>query len=179
MRKVVFAAIAALALSIAAFASVAYADDFRIPIPDRSANELYVDTVTRNSKKVVVGSFYTYMDGDVLKVKIGKKTYTKKLKYGMWSATVRIKKPKTWKKLCVTLYDANGNVVGKPYKDRVYYSDGVEIGMTKKQVRQAYGYGKPDFTMTLKGGYPAWFYWDDEGSTYCVVFKNGKVASFD
>lgn len=178
MRKLLAAvAMAALALVLSA-PCVALADNMAIN-DGRPDNDLDMSIVTRKSKKVKVHSLYPFQRGDVLKLKIGKKKYSKKVNRGS-KAVIKIKKPKTWQKVSVSLYDANGKKVGRSCKDRVYYSNGVKRGMTKKQVRRTYGYGKPAFTSTLKGGYKAWFYWDDDGSTYCVVFdKGGRVGSFD
>ena len=170
----------ALAL-IAAFAVAypAYADDFAVA-KDRSDNDLDATIITRSTKKVVVDSVYAFEPGDTVFLTIGGKTYRKTPKAGKHSVKFKIKKQKVWKKVIVELFDSNGIEIGKSYKSRVYYAKSIKKGMTKKQVRYTYEYGKPDFTLTLKGGYPAWFYWDEDASgTYCVVFKNGRVVSFD
>ena len=178
MRKLLAAVVTtALALVLSA-PCVALADNMAIN-DGRPDNDLDMSIVTRKSKKVKVRSLWSFQKGDVLKLKIGKKKYAKKVNKGS-KAVIKIKRPKTWQKVSVSLYDASGAKVGKTCKERVYYSNGVKRGMTKKQVRRSYGYGKPDFTSTLDGGYKAWFYWDGDGSTYCVVFdKRGKVGSFD
>jgi len=173
MKKLLAVAVVAAVALCLSMPAVALAMDER---PD---NDMYTSIVTRKSKKVVVHSLWPFQKGDVLKMKIGKRKYAKKVSKGT-KAVFKIKKQKTWQKITVSLYDKDGKKVGKSCKGRVYYTNGVAEGMTKKQVKRSYGYGKPDFTTTLKGGYKAWFYWEDDGSTSCVVFdKRGRVGSFN
>lgn len=133
----------------------------------------YLDyTVAYKNKKYVKvyldGSVYK---GDTLKVKIGKKTYKKKIKKSancpMYK--LKIKKPKKNSKIKVYMYH-KGKRLSFGY-EYVMTSYNPKKGMSKWQVKNYTMWGSPDDTMSSSNGYSYW-YWDD--GSY-IVFKKGKV----
>lgn len=128
-------------------------------------SDVYVKTkyITITTKKSLPGS--------VVKVKIGKKTYTKKIKSASKNIKIRIKNQKLAQSIKVYVY-YKGKVIGKDidgYKDVVWYSNRIDLGMTKKQVR--YTWGVPKRKTSASGGWEFWHY--DDGS-YCR-FKDGRL----
>lgn len=112
--------------------------------------------------------------GDLLTVKIGKKTYKKKItkseKNPMYK--LKIKKPKKNKKIHVYVTHRGEKVyLGWEY---VMTSWNPKKGMTKKQVRNYTAWGDPDETRKASGGYSYWYY--DDGSY--IVFKRGRVKKW-
>ena len=127
--------------------------------------------INRNSKVVKV-KLANALKGSVLKIKIGKKTYTKKIRSTKKTVKVKIKKPvKFAQKVKITvLY--KGKVIGTDQCedwDVVWYGNSVKVGMTKKQVK--YTWGSPSDTSSASGGWSFW-HWSD--GSY-VDFKNGRV----
>ena len=123
--------------------------------------------------------------GSVVKVKIGKKTYTKAVKGGKVKIKIK-KKPKYGKRVTIGVYN-HGTLIGRSYyyddddgryyledKEIVYYADRIKRGMTKKQVRCLSEWGDPSETASGSGG-RSYFYYDD-GSV--VLFKKGKVRAW-
>lgn len=141
----------------------------------KSHSEVY-----SNSKSLTVKT-YSYDKGYTIKVKIGKKTYSKKMNTKTNKYKFNIKKPACGSKITIKVY-YKGKCVGKcdhydvdddeDYTedyDYVWYAKKVKIGMTKNQVR--WTWGKPSRTSSASGGWTYW-YWDDGSHVY---FKKGKV----
>lgn len=134
---------------------------------------LYYTMAYKNSKKIKIYLAGKVCNGDVIKVKIGKKTYKKTL----WKSedpvvSIKIKKPRKNSKIYVYLYHRGKKI----YLDYEYVmtSENPRKGMTKKQVKYYTTWGSPDSTRSASGGYSYWF-WDD--GTY-VVFKHGRVKKW-
>ena len=111
------------------------------------------------------------MKGSVLKVKVGKKTYTKKIKNYKKKIKIKIKKAKYGSKINIQLI-YNGKVVGRSETDYVWYAKKLRRGMTKKQAK--YTWGWPEDTDSASGGWSFWYYGD--GSS--ITFRHGKVNSW-
>lgn len=130
--------------------------------------------ITRNSRSVKI-NVNNALPGSKIKLKIGKKTYTKKVTSTKKSIKIKIKKPvKYGQKVKITV-TYKGKVIGRDKCDSwdvVWYANKVKVGMTKKQVK--YTWGTPDDTSSSSGGWNHWYYGD--GSR--VSFKNGKVKSW-
>ena len=113
--------------------------------------------------------------GTVVKVKIGKKVYKKKVKRNSRKVVIKIKPPiKFGFKMSIKLL-YKGKVVGGDYcydGDVIWYSTKVKTGMTKRQVR--YTWGKPRRKTSSSGGWSYWYYGD--GSF--VYFQYGRVRSW-
>jgi hypothetical protein len=75
---------------------------------------IYVTKVKKKSKKVVV-DVYQARIGNYLKIKVGKKTYTKKFKKNSRyiKVTQKIKKQKKGAKICVTFYNKYNQVLDR------------------------------------------------------------------
>lgn len=132
---------------------------------DFKHSDVFVKTkyITIKTKKSLPGS--------VVKVKIGKKTYSKKIKSSSKKIKIRIKNQKLAQKIKVYVY-YKGKVIGKDtrgYTDVVWYSTRIKLGLTKKQVR--YTWGVPEKKTSASGGWEFWHYGD---GSYCR-FKNGKL----
>ena len=84
--------------------------------------------------------------GDRVKVKIGKKTYTKKIKKDKktFKFSVKIKRAKAGTKTQVTLVNKFGQTLAKEAKDVVYATDTLRVGMSEKQVKLVSGFRYPD-----------------------------------
>ena len=112
--------------------------------------------------------------GDKIKVKIGKKTYTKKItrNYSDKRITVKIKKPKAGSKITYWIVNKfNQKLTGKG-KEVVYKYKKIRKGMTKKQVKLTSGwrYGRKSYTSSTE----TWHC----GSGKYVIFKNGVVWNY-
>ena len=145
-----------------------------------SYNVIKSTVVYSNSKSVTVWLDHA-KKGSVVKVKIGKKTYKKKVG-NKKKIKIKIKNPKYGSKVRIKVYYKN-KLIGKCYyydsdegeycldNDIVYYAKNIKKGMTKKQVKYLYYWGGPDDTASASGGWSYWYY--DDGSS--IGFKNGKV----
>lgn len=138
--------------------------------------------VYKNSKSITVW-LKNPLKGAVIKVKVGGKTFKKKIKNNSKKQKVKIKLKKSWygKKITIKLY-YKGKLVGKdrsynaydnPPYNTVLYGKNIKKGMTKKMVRNLYYWGPPDEIESYSSGLTYWYY-DHE----YAVFKNGKVKSW-
>lgn len=159
-----------------------------------SYNSINCSTVYANSKTVTV-KLHNAVKGSIVKVKIGKRTYKKKVKSNgkRKKITIKINNPKMGNKVIVKLY-FKGKLIGKNYEwveifnefgeceeegyerndDIVYFAKNIKKGMTKTQVKYCYNWGSPSSTGSYSNGMSYWYY--DDGSY--VGFKNGKVRSW-
>ena len=119
------------------------------------------------------------LKGSIVKIKIGKKTYKKKVGKKK-NLTIKIKSPKMGSKVSIKVY-YKGKVIGHSYTDYeydedeiVYYGKKIKIGQTKKQVKCLSNWGRPDDTGSSSGGWSYWYY--DDGSY--VAFRYGRVNSW-
>ena len=145
----------------------------------KSYNVTYHSPVYRNSKSITI-ELDNPIKGSVVKVKIGKKTYKKKVGIKK-KIKIKIKKPKYGQKVKINVY-YKGQCIGKTYwyedgeyyletGETVYYAKDIKKNMTKKQVRNLYYWGGPDDTGSSSGGWSYWYY--DDGSY--IGFKKGRV----
>ena len=145
-----------------------------------SYNVINHSIVYPKSKSITV-KLDNIIRGSVVKVKIGKKTYKKKVTSSR-KVKIKIKKrPKIGQKVTIRVY-YKGHVIGESYYDDdgsyefeddeiVYYAKNIRRGMTKKQVKCLYYWGPPSDTASSSGGWSYWYYDDDS----YIGFKNGRV----
>ena len=107
--------------------------------------------------------------GAIVKVKIGKKTYTGTVGKDNKVKIKIKKKPQYGKKFTITAY-YKGKLIAKSW-DYVWYAKRVKKGMTKKQVRWCLTAGKPLSKVKQSRGRVCWVYFDGAK----VYFKNNKV----
>ena len=124
-------------------------------------------SIYNNAKKITV-YLANPLKGSVLKVKVGKKTYTKKINNYTKKIKIKIKKAKYGSKINIQLL-YNGRVVGRSETDYVWYAKKMRNGMTKKQAR--WTWGSPDDTSSASGGWSYWYYSD---GSY-IGFRSGRV----
>lgn len=132
-------------------------------------------TIYKNTKKVKVVA-KNVLKGDKIKLKIGKKTYTKKIKEAADSKTVtfKIKKPGFYGKKYTLSLVRKKKTIAKSRK-YVYLSDTVYVGYTKKKVKWLKYWNDPD--KKNKSSYSEqWvYYWGDE--TAYLYFNNKGVVT--
>ena len=148
---------------------------------NKSYNVIDHSVVYRNSKSITIW-LDNAQKGSVVKVKIGKKTYSKKVGSST-KVKIKIKKPKYGSKVSIKVV-YKGDVIGKAYywddddedyylesDEIVYYAKNIKKGLTKKQVKYLYYWGEPDDVASSSGG---WSYWHYDDGSY-IGFKKGKV----
>ena len=122
--------------------------------------------------------------GDVIKIKIGKKTYKKRITKNSksYSYTIKLKKKKGLKfgkKYTVAVYNKYGQLIDK-HKDYLYSGHNVKKKMTKKQVRWLIYWGSPD-DINYTSNSETWWY-DDDDDGYAVdswiYFYKGRVVDW-
>lgn len=135
-------------------------------------------TVYRGSKKVVVRVENAHK-GDYIIVKIGKKTYKKKIKKDAKNKkyTIKIKKKKkAGSKYQVIVYNKFKQKLDQE-KDKVYYASKLKKGMTKKQCKLVPGWEHPK-EIYVSGRFTTWWY-DDDDDGYAddsyLEFYKGKL----
>lgn len=132
----------------------------------------YTKKVSFTAKKV--------KKGDYLTLKVGKRSYRYKFRADAKTkkGTIRIKAPSTGSRITATLYDKFGGKKAS-CKDRVYYDNGVRVGMTSKQVR-ATTLGSPDKINSYSYGDDQWCYDTDGDGIYdfFVYVDGGKVTAW-
>lgn len=129
--------------------------------------------VYQDSKYIVV-KLDNALKGAVLKVRIGNRTYRKKLKSKTKTILLKIKQHPIGSKIRIQL-TYKGRIIGEDESNgfpNVYYSGNVKVGMTKKQVR--WTWGVPKRKSRASGGWEFWYY--EDGSS--VTFHNGSVYSW-
>ena len=115
--------------------------------------------------------------GAVIKVTVGKKTYTRKATATKTKATytIKIKKAKAGQQIIAREY-YKGKVIGQDLLEShnyVFYSDHLKKGMASKYVPYTW-FGQPARVVKKSGGITIWY--DGYGSW--VRFKHGKVVSW-
>lgn len=125
--------------------------------------------------------------GDSVKLKIGIKTYTKKIKKAASHATFKFKVPKQkyGKKYTITIRSKTGTTVKKK-TTRVWYTNKLRIGQTKTHVLYNPNWGSPSYK-NVYSGYSgrqetwAYEYYDSYGNWYntaYLYFRNGKLTGW-
>ena len=111
--------------------------------------------------------------GSVIQVKIGGKTYKKKVTNNKRKVKIKIKKPKKpYQKINIKVTYQGKKMFTDFYY--VFYAKKISKGLTEKQVRFTKGWGDPDRKQVLSGGWKYYYYKD---GSY-VGFKNGKVETW-
>lgn len=137
------------------------------------------DWVCKNTKKVRVDVSNSQV-GDVIKLKIGKKTYTHKIKSQTekYSVKIKIKKPGFYGKKYTLTLKRKGKTITK-VKEYVYLGKKVHIGDSKKKVKWLADWNDPD--KKNKSAYSEqWCYdWDGDGyhDAY-LYFRKGRVSNW-
>ena len=128
-------------------------------------------TVYRTSKNITVYR-KNPAKGAVVQVKVGKRTFKKKITSSSKKVTVPVKNLSYGVKAKINVYYKN-KLIGSDkcyYRDDiVYYASEVTTGMTPNQVR--YTLGKSYHISNSSYGYTTWYY-----SGGSVTFKNGRVV---
>ncbi len=112
--------------------------------------------------------------GDKLKVKIGGRTYTKKLKSNKkkQKITIKIKKAAAGSKIKITLFDKYGAKKGAE-SGMVYYGNAIYVGMSARNATLT-TWGSPVRRNNWGTGYEQWVF-ESANSTVYAYIKNGKV----
>ncbi len=111
--------------------------------------------------------------GDVLKVTIGKNTYTKTFTkyYSAYDYSFKVKKNGNYgSKIKVRIVNKFGQTLNNK-SSVIYYSKNVKNGMTKKQVRYAYNWGEPEDITQSSYGTTWWYY----SGSYVHFNNKGRV----
>ena len=116
--------------------------------------------------------------GDVLKLKIGNKTYKKKVKKSVskldWNP--KISRPKAGSRIRLTIVNRFKQKLGT-YKDKVYSDYKVRMGMTKREVRLVPGYESPDSKSSGSG--ITYYSYTHGHKTKTIWFDNGRVYDIE
>lgn len=136
--------------------------------------------VYRNSKKMKVEAECVHA-GDTVIVKIGKKTYKKKIIKNAKKIVYvqKIKKPKKWgKKITITVKNKFNQTVSYE-TDKVFYGSKLKKKMTKKKCLCISGWEDPN-SKTVSGKYTYWWYDDDDDGYYdsYLKFKGNKLVGW-
>lgn len=145
-----------------------------------TTNAYSIQDITKKSKKIWVRVLNVHK-GDIIKVKIGNKTYKYKVKKNAKNLkhTFKIKKSKAGKKITLTVYNKyNQRLDGN--SSIVYYALNIKKNMTKKQCKLVPGWEHPD-EVYVNGKWTTWWY-DDDGDGYAIdsylQFKKGKLKGW-
>lgn len=123
------------------------------------------------SSKTITGKVTGASKGDYVKVAINGKTYKGKVNRSNNTFSITIPKQKVGKNFTVGLYNQFSQRLSY-YKDKIYLSIYMKIGMTKNQaVQTAWGY--PD-EIDYIYGIETWTY-KSSSDIFYVYFLNGKV----
>lgn len=152
----------------------------------KSNTKAWTSRLYYGNKKITIKAKNLHK-GDKIRVKIGKKTYTYKIKknYKSYKSTKKIKKhlTKYGNKYTIKVYNKYGQKISSK-SQKMYYSKKIKKGMTKRQVKSTVEYdedfGKPESIKSYKA-YTAWRYWYDEDSgLYAgwIIFRKGKVIEW-
>ena len=146
----------------------------------KPGTSISVPTVYRTTKTIKVTAKKVHK-GDTITIKVGKKSYTKKIKKDASKITYKqkIKRTKEGSKIKITVKNKfKQNVYTKSKK--VYYASKIKKGMTKKQCKLVPGWEHPD-DIYVSGNITTWWY-DDNGDGYAIdsylQFKNGRLIGW-
>ncbi|BBF44056.1 hypothetical protein lbkm_2744 [Lachnospiraceae bacterium KM106-2] len=128
---------------------------------------------TRKIKGTVSGA----VKGDKIVVKISGKKYKGKIYGKNKKFVISIPKQKVGAKVTVVLRNKFNQDMGK-YQDKIYLKNGIDKGMTRKQMRST-TWGAPDKVNVYdSGNYEQWIYYNDDDTLY-VYFYYGKLISWE
>ena len=145
-----------------------------------SSSKASISTVYKSTKKIKVTGKKLHK-GDTITIKVGKKTYKKKIKSdkSKYVYNQKITKAKAGTKITITVTNKYKQKLYSK-KAKVYYASKVRKGMTKKQCRLVPSWGYPD-DETVSGNITIWWY-DDDNDGYAIdsylKFKNGKLIGW-
>ena len=139
---------------------------------EKCKTKLSVSTVYRYTKKLKV-TLKNVHKGDRVKVKIGRKTHTIKIKKDKKKYVCRVRiSGSAGTKIRITVTNQFKQTL-KTKTTKVYYAPWIKKGMTKSQCRNVPWWGKPDDKSYYSNG-EIWTY--DDGSW--VVFKHGRIVGW-
>ena len=141
--------------------------------------DVFVKYVYPKHKKVK-GYVTNAHKGDIVKIKIGKKTYKKTLKKDSkkLSYSIKIKNPKAGQKMRIMLFNRFKQKL-VDWKWKVFTSNVVRTGMTKSQVKLLAYWSEPDHKN--KSAYSEQWCYDDDGDGFSdayLYFRNGRVSNW-
>ena len=141
-----------------------------------------VSRIYRKSKKVTIKVRNAHK-GDVVKVKIGKKTISKKIGNSKKINKLTLKLPrkkKAGKTVKVYLYNKYKQKMGKEKKLKIYYASKIKKGMTKKQCRLVPDWESPDKEHVYGRTETWWYDYDDDGyaNDAYLTFYKGKLIGW-
>lgn len=141
------------------------------PIVKESSHFKDIDSVSAYARNgYIKGYIRGAFKGETIKVKIGKKIYSTKVKKTSkkYKFKIGIGKHDPGKKVHIILCSPVGSK-NLDYTYTLWYAKNVKVGFTKKQVR--WTWGSPSSKSSSSGG---WSYWHYDDGSY-VDFKNGRV----
>lgn len=111
------------------------------------------------------------LNGSTLKLRIGKRKYTKKIKSNNKTVSIKIKKPAAGNKIVGKLY-YKGKLVGDgEYTSQiVYYSRKLKKGMSKKRAQQVPKWEYP-YKKSVYGKSETWEYMEYDEDGYATDYK--------
>ena len=137
--------------------------------------------VYRKTKKMKI-KLTNVHKGDIVYVKVGKKTYKKKIKKDKKSYSYKVNLPKRKKagsKIKITVKNKFKQTLSSK-KMKIYYASKLKKGMTKKQCKLVPGWEYPD-DVYVYGSTTTWWY-DDNGDGYAIdsylTFYKGKLTGW-
>ena len=117
---------------------------------------------------------------DVIKIKIGKKVYSKKVKNNKTVQYVNIKLSKAGTKLTIWIENKFKQRRSDKYTDVVYSNTGLKVGMTKAQARLVAGWRYPDDKNYYT--YDEQWCYDDDGDgihdSYLYFNNKGRLTGW-
>lgn len=138
-------------------------------------------TIYRNSTSVKC-KISNAWSGDYILMKIGKKTYKKKISksYGSkHNITFKIPKQVAGTKVKLSYLDRFGDAKGAKKSAMVYYGNKIFVGMSSHNALLT-TWGKPDHRNYYGSGTPVQWVWDDDDGLpmLLVYIRGGKVIDF-
>ena len=143
--------------------------------------EVYeIQDITKKSKKIWV-TVHNVHKGDIIKVRIGKKTYKYKVKANAKKVKpkFKIKKSKAGKTITVKAYNRFNQKLDS-FSSVVYYSLKLKKKMTKKQCKLVPGWEYPD-EVYVNGNWTTWWYdknYDGYADEAYLQFYKGKLRGW-
>ena len=147
---------------------------------DSKYYQVFPDYIFAKSTKVT-GKIYNAHKGDILRVKIGKKTFKTTIRSDKREQkfTVKIKKSAAGSKVTLTFMNRHKQKLSVT-SAKVYSSNATRTGMTIKKVRLLAYWGDPT-KIQKSGNTQKWCYDDNNDGVYdtYLYFKDGKVSGWD
>lgn len=152
----------------------------------KRATKVKLNNVYKNTKRIT-GKVTNVVKGDKIQLKIGGKTYVKKVKKAAKSLKFTFKVPsQTYgKKYTVKVLDGKKKKVASK-SSKVWYSNKLKLGQTKKQVKLNPNWGSPSWVNKYNYGSGAteqWVYeyYDSDGYATdwsYLYFRGGRLVSW-